>query len=275
MAFTGSQKAAGGDINKKNIIVPPRQSPLAFRHIACIFAPEYPKEVFMKVLILAFLAMSINPLHAAEFTLNSGNYGESNNYYPEYGQKPEFHVQMSGSKLQVTDNANKLTYEVDTASSDEQLLQPKLLEHLRKLPGARTIANMIDRITVSDLIVDTAGVLHGNFYLYIKTTSVFGSVQAKIRIGAQVKNTSCKITRHDGYEQQGNNYTEKKLVYDGSCISAELGDGFALDSLQATNAVGGKAFAPEIINAIGLTADMVFKFYSPVMTGLITIYEQR
>lgn len=226
----------------------------------------------MKFIAVAALALTFASIgHAAEFTVNSGNYGDTNRYYAP-GGTPPFRIQMDGTKLSVTDVPNNLTYEFDTANSGEQLLQPKLLEHLRTLPGARTIANLIDRVTISGLRTDDQGVLHGIFNIYLATTSVFGSVAAKLSVGAEVVNKPCQITRHDGYEP--NTYRELITVYTGSCINADLGTSFGLQSLTATTTTG-QAFSPEIMNAIGITGDMIFKFYSPIMTGLISLYEYR
>jgi len=229
----------------------------------------------MKGLLIAAIALLCSGAYAAsDFSVKSANYGTDHSYYNNADRKSAYTIKYEGGILAVTDNDNKLTYSINVFTSEEQLLQPKLLEHLRTLPQARTIANLIDKITVSDITEDAAGNLHGNFNLYIATTSVFGSIHAKLTIGGSVKSKTCEITRHDGYEQVGNNYQEKKLVYQGSCIEADMGTSFGLVSLQANNALG-KAFAPDFINAIGMTADMVFKMYSPIMTGLIKLYEER
>jgi hypothetical protein len=224
-------------------------------------------------LIVAALALTIASTgHAAEFSINSGNYGEHNHFYPAYGETAPFRIQMDGSKLVVTEVKNNLIYEIDISNAGEQLIQPKLLEHLRTLSGARTIANLINRITISGLSTDDQGVLHGTFNIYLSTQSVFGSVHAKLTVGAEVANKPCSIERDDGFNQK--TYQRLSTVYTGSCINADLGTSFGLQSLSATMATG-KEFSSEVMSAIGMTADMIFKFYSPVMTGLISLYEQR
>jgi hypothetical protein len=203
--------------------------------------------------------------HADDFTFNPGNYSGENAYgVPrDPNRKDYFKLLRRGSEIRVIDVKNNIVYAFDINTPGEQQITGKLLEFLRNHPGSRVIGTLIDRMTISDIQVLSGNRLAANFNLYLKSTSVFGSVTAKLQIGAMATSSSCKITV---YDNSSNNFVQKD--FQGTCLTTESGTHMGVLALTTS-------LAPDLNNALGLITDLMVKLFSPMLSGLGNLYENR
>ena len=208
--------------------------------------------------VLSFASVA----RAQQFEFASGNYSRDKYIYSD-NDKDMIKVLRKGNMVRVVDVRNNLVYGFEIGRREEQLVNPKLLEHLRSLPQARVIGNLIEKLTISNVRVIAEGKIAADFILYLKTSSVFGTVESKLLIGAEAESKQCTI-----YSNRVVNGVFNQTNYKGTCLEYSVGTEVGVLSLKT-------GLNEELNRVVGLSSDLMFKFFSPFYSSQDSIYEVR
>lgn len=215
--------------------------------------------MLFKIASLGFAFFSLaSTAWAQEFNIKSGDYARAS-YYDSTQTKNNIKVFRRGNSFRVVDGRDGITYALELGKKEEQLLNPKLLEQKRKRPESRILGNLIEKITISDARITEQNKIEADFHLYLKSTSVFGAVEAKILLGGEATSEKCQIVAY-GVGNQG--FTE----YEDICVHYSVGTKATIESLNT-------GLSPELNRTIGFAVDLLIKFFSPLFSGVDTIYK--
>lgn len=163
-----------------------------------------------------------------------------------------FQIRTIGNRLILTDLKRNLSYELNKSASGEQALPQSYIDQLSERPerlGA--LAQLVRKITVSE-VQETDDSLKANINVYLGTNSSFGSIQAKVVLGASLTNTEC-FSSYYVYANGKNEYKTSQI----KCLKANVGETVDLTSLTASGISG------VVTETLGLIGDFTLKLSGP------------
>ena len=184
------------------------------------------------VLLVSFFGFSV---HAADLAIPSGRYVKVG---PSYGapglfgitgEEDRLIVQKRGSQIAILHATQRfsLQYRFDLNNSGEQDFPKNYLEVRRNDNGAKALANIIEKVSISDVVQGSSpNEIKANANIYIHIPSIFGAsipgdLRAKVQIAGKFEVRTCPV--EISIVSPGGQQYQTTSDPAGTCIQVEWG----------------------------------------------------
>ncbi len=186
------------------------------------------------LIAVALCFLVVNQVSAADLKIPSGNYikGKDSGHLSSFlfndflnnflALKQHFIISKKGTIIVLNDVKHKIVYRVDLNDPNEQALSSGYLQHARNKLRTQAYANLISKITVTDIKQVSENAVAGTGNFYIDYSSFFGTIRAKIQVGASLATVPCKDVVSDA----------PAGALNGTCLKTFLGHNPALSDFS-------------------------------------------